>query len=346
MKEDKGSQTIDVDILMPTEDEQHELRMAMGRASRPEPDVEAELEKFVAAHMERRPAKPWVRPLAWLSAAAAVVVLILLVGKPFSNEKRQEAFVAVENLKREVTIETDDSEPAVVTQKQLDFSHVAHKPAPDKTSDVGKTTIATSRGMDFGLTLPDGTEVWLNAESRITFPNEFSSRQREIEIDGEAFFDVRKDADRPFIVHTKYFTTKVLGTSFDVKAYREETAHVVLVSGKVEVTAGEGGSKTIMPGEMVSIGDGGQLQKESVDTYSYIQWKEGFFYFDRTPLGDIMRELGRWYNINIVFEKPSLMDVRLHFVAEKSQSINEIVSSLNAVAPGKVEMGDNEITVY
>ena len=346
MKEDKGSQTTDVDKLMPTEDEQHELRMAMGRVSRPEPDVEAELEKFVAVHMERRPAMPWVRPLAWLSAAAAVAVLILLVAKPFSYEKRQEAFVAVENLKREVTMETDDSEPVVVTQKQLDFSHVAHKHAPDKTADVGKATIATSRGMDFGLTLPDGTEVWLNAESRITFPNEFSSGLREVEIDGEAFFDVKKDADRPFVVHTKYFTTKVLGTSFDVKAYREETAHVVLVSGKVEVAAVEGDTKTISPGEMVSIGDGGLLQKASVDTYSYIQWKDGFFYFDRTPLGDIMRELGRWYNINIVFENPSQMDVRLHFVAEKSQSINEIVSSLNAVAPGKVTIGDNEITVY
>ena len=345
MKEDKGSQTTDIDKLMPTEEEQHELRMAMGRASRPEPDVEAELEKFAAAHMERQPAMPWVRPLLWLSAAVAVVMLILLVTKPFSDEKRQEAFVAVENIKREVTIKTDDSEPVVVTQKQLDFRHVAHNTAPDKTAETRKTTIATSRGMDFGLTLPDGTEVWLNAESRITFPDEFSSGQREVEIDGEAFFDVKKDADRPFIVHTKYFTTKVLGTSFDVKAYREETAHVVLVSGKVEVTAGVGGTKTMAPGEMVAFDNDCKLRKTSVDTYPYVQWKDGFFYFEKAPLGDIMRELGRWYNINIVFENTKKMDVRMQFVAEKTQSINEIVKSLNSLGGAKLTLGDNEITI-
>ena len=203
----------------------------------------------------------------------------------------------------------------------------------------------TETGVIGRVVLPDGTEVWLNAESRITFPNEFSSAQREVEIEGEAYFDVVKDDQHPFIVHTKYFTTKVLGTSFDVKAYRKETAHVVLVSGKVEVTAYEKHKQTLSMGEMASFGNDGQMQKTNVDTYSYIQWKDGFFYFDRTPLGDIMRELGRWYDINIVFEDPSLMNVKLHFVAEKSQSINDIVKSLDTVAPGKVTLGDNEITI-
>ena len=345
MKEDNSSHTNDIDMLMPTEDEQHELRMALGRASRPQPDVEAELERFANANFVRPNAKPWVKPLAWLCAAAAAVALTLLVVKPLTAEKQQEAFVAVGDMRREVTMETDDSEPVVVTQRQLDFRSVAKASASSPTAEVKKTTIATSRGMDFGLTLPDGTEVWLNAESRITFANDFASGAREVEVEGEAYFDVTKDEDRPFVVKTKYFTTKVLGTSFDVKAYREETAHVVLVSGKVEVTAADSDTKTMAPGEMVTLGEGGEMQKSTVDTYSYIQWKDGFFYFDRTPLGDIMRELGRWYNINIVFENPSQMDVRLHFVAEKSQSINDIVKSLNAVAPARLTMGDNEITV-
>ncbi|MGN0280859.1 MAG: FecR family protein [Prevotella sp.] len=345
MKEDKSSHTNDTDRLMPTDDEQQLMRMAMGRSTRPTPDVDAEWEKFVAANTEQPADNPWIKPLAWLSAVAAAVVAIFLIAWPTTSERRQEAYVAVENLKREVTIETGDSEPAVVTERRLDFSNTATVSGTAENTDVQKTTIATSRGMDFGLTLPDGTEVWLNAESRITFANDLGISAREVTVEGEAYFDVKKDAAHPFIVRTKYFTTKVLGTSFDVKAYREETAHVVLVSGKVEVTAGDKPQQTLSPGEMVSIGDGGLLQKASVDTYSYIQWKDGFFYFDRTSLGDIMRELGRWYNINIVFENPSLMGVRLHFVAEKSQSINDIVSSLNAVSSAHLTIGDNEITI-
>ena len=89
MKEDNSSHTNDIDMLMPTEDEQHELRMALGRASRPQPDVEAELERFANANFVRPNAKPWVKPLARLCAAAAAVALTLLVVKPLTAEKQQ-----------------------------------------------------------------------------------------------------------------------------------------------------------------------------------------------------------------------------------------------------------------
>ena len=89
----------------------------------------------------------------------------------------------------------------------------------------------------------------------------------------------------------------------------------------------------------------GNWKKQQVDTYPYVQWKDGFFYFDQTPLVDVMRTLGRWYNMNIVFENVGLAQVRLHFVAEKRQPINEIVAALNSLGVGKVTIGDNVITI-
>lgn len=341
MKEDNNSDIANLDMHMPTEDEQMQLKMALGRASRPEPNVDAEWNKFIGS----KSSAAIIKRMAWLGAAAAVALVVFLLTQTLIPNEREDAYVAIGGPRKQVTIETAGNAPVVIKAKHLDFSQTNANVETTAQKEIEKTSIATSRGMDFGLTLPDGTEVWLNAESRITFPNEFSSAQREVEIEGEAYFDVVKDDQHPFIVHTKYFTTKVLGTSFDVKAYRKETAHVVLVSGKVEVTAYDKHKQTLSMGEMASFGNDGQMQKTNVDTYSYIQWKDGFFYFDRTPLGDIMRELGRWYDINIVFEDPSLMNVKLHFVAEKSQSINDIVKSLDTVAPGKVTLGDNEITI-
>ena len=345
MKEDDNTYKADTEQRMPTADEQHLLRMAMGRATRPEPDVEAEWEKFAANCGKQTAAKPKAKIVAWMAAAAAVVVFALLVANRPDGGDKQEAFVAVNGMAREVTIQNDNGKPTVVKARRLDFSRPTIKRDATEKTEAEKTVVATSRGMDFQLTLPDGTEVWLNAESRITFADDYGTTSRDVSVEGEAYFEVKKNADHPFIVHTPFFTTKVLGTSFDVKAYRQQTAHVVLVSGKVEVTGTDGGMHTMAPGEMVSMGDGGEMKKESIDTYSYVQWKDGFFYFDRTSLGDIMRELGRWYNINIVFENPSLMNVHLHFVAEKSQSINDIVKSLDAISPARLTIRDNEITV-
>ena len=96
---------------------------------------------------------------------------------------------------------------------------------------------------------------------------------------------------------------------------------------------------------MVCLDKNNEMQKTPVDTYPFVQWKDGFFYFEKAPLGDIMRELGRWYNINIVFENPRKMDIRMQFVAEKTQSINEIVNSLNSLGGARFTLGDNEITI-
>ena len=346
MKEEYNKYKTDTEQRMPTEEEQHLLRMAIGRTSRPAPDVEAEWEKFAETCGKQPVAKHKKKIAVWMAAAAAAVAFVLYLANRPDGFDKQEAFIAVKGITHEVTVQEDDGKPTVVKTRQLDFSRTTHTRDEAGNMTAKKTVVTTSRGMDAQMTLPDGTVVWLNAESRITFTDKYGLETRDVNVEGEAYFEVKKDTDHPFIVHTPYFTTKVLGTSFNVKAYRQQTAHVVLVSGKVEVTGKEGDTLIMSPGEIVNTDNGGDMKKERTDTYPFVQWKDGFFYFDRTPLADIMRELGRWYNINIVFENPSLMNVNLHFVAEKTQDINDIVKSLDKVIPGKVTIGDNEITLY
>lgn len=205
--------------------------------------------------------------------------------------------------------------------------------------------MATSRGMDYTFVLPDSTRVCLNAESSLRFPEQFSGNLREVELKGEAYFEVKPDASRPFVVKTANLVTRVYGTAFDVVAYPGMPASVILVSGKVSAQVDQEAAVMMRPGELYGADKNGNWKKQQVDTYPYVQWKDGFFYFDQTPLVDIMRTLGRWYNMNIVFENVGLAQVRLHFVAEKRQPINEIVAALNTLGVGKVTLGDNVITI-
>ena len=359
MIEDNISNIENIAEEMPTTEEQHLLRMATGRERLEEPDVDAEWAKFLAkenpnsenndSSTMEMPSKRRVHKLLWAMAAAVAAIVIIVTYPLFlRQDKGQDVFVAVVDQPQQVTLEADGNQPMVLKERHADFSYENHGETPPSKANCHalsgkKFSIATSRGMDFEVTLSDGSKVWLNAESRLTFPEHFGSDIREVTVEGEAYFEVTKDTKRPFLVHTKYFTTKVLGTSFNVRTRNQETASVVLVSGKVEVKADS--TITMSPGEMVCLDKNNEMQKTPVDTYPFVQWKDGFFYFEKAPLGDIMRELGRWYNINIVFENPRKMDIRMQFVAEKTQSINEIVNSLNSLGGARFTLGDNEITI-
>ena len=187
--------------------------------------------------------------------------------------------------------------------------------------------------------------VWLNADSKISFPEEFNGKERNVAVAGEAYFEVTKDAQHPFIVKTEYFTTTVHGTSFNVCAYSAKEAHVTLVSGSVAVKTNDGPEEFITPGQMASLTEESAMSIKNVDIYPLIQWKEGFFYFERDRLVDIMMELGRWYNVNIVFEHEADMNRQLHFVAEHSDSLKDIVRRLNDLGIAKFKLNKDIISI-
>ena len=203
-----------------------------------------------------------------------------------------------------------------------------------------------SRATDYYFVLEDGTEVWLNAESSLRYPNRFEGSRREVELQGEGFFKVARDTARPFVVKAGGLVTEVLGTEFNVRTYKREDSHVTLLKGSVRVKEeGQAEGVIIQPGEDARWRGDGTFEVKEVDTDNYYLWTEGYFYFDNEPLVEIARELGRWYNADVVFNNPDAMAYRLHFLAEREQSVEEVLGLLNLMGKVKATFSNNKIVI-
>ncbi|TKC59151.1 DUF4974 domain-containing protein [Pedobacter hiemivivus] len=157
--------------------------------------------------------------------------------------------------------------------------------------------INTPRGGHYEAVLPDGTHVWLNAASTLTFPSKFSGRNRKVVLRGEAYFEVAKDKQHPFIVKADQQDVEVLGTHFNVNSYRDEpTVNTTLFEGSVRIN----GNTLLKPGQQANLYPTGQLvvSKGSNDV---IAWKDGKFKFDETPLEVVLRQFSRWYDVDIEY---------------------------------------------
>ena len=199
--------------------------------------------------------------------------------------------------------------------------------------------LSTPRGMDFKVILPDGSEVWLNAESTIEFPSAFTEKERRVVLHGEALFKVAHDERAPFYVETDRLKVRVLGTEFNFRNYRDEEAHVSLVKGSVEVMqpGTDEAAARLQPGQEACWNEAGQVvDVHAVDTFAVTQWVQGFFYFDDAPLKTILREVGRWYNLGVVFRNASYLDYRVHFSASRNEEVEQLVDYLNRLRKFKV----------
>lgn len=171
--------------------------------------------------------------------------------------------------------------------------------------------LATPAGGTYQLILPDGTKVWLNASSTLRYPTEFKGANRVVEIEGEGYFDVAKVPSVPFIVKSRRQETVVLGTEFNISAYEEEeTEKTTVVSGSVRVhakvlVAGSGYapqlSRELAPQEQSVVTSSGAITKHKANVRSAVAWKSGNFYFKGTAFDDMVRQIARWYDIEVVY---------------------------------------------
>lgn len=164
-------------------------------------------------------------------------------------------------------------------------------------------TMTTPRGGQYHLTLADGTMAWLNAASSITYPVAFTGKQREVEITGEVYFDVAHNAAKPFIVRSRNQTVKVLGTRFNINAYANEgTVRTTLLKGSVSVSA-YGKKQILKPGQR-SILNNHEIDLSEADVTEAVAWKDGYFQFVDSDIQTIMRQVSRWYDVDVIFEGP------------------------------------------
>lgn len=197
-------------------------------------------------------------------------------------------------------------------------------------------TISTPRGGQFKVTLPDHTQVWLNAMSSIRFPTRFTGSSRSVEITGEVYFEVTHQDTQPFLVHSAGQTIKVLGTEFNVKAYEDEKViRTTLVSGSVQVeTANE--RIEIEPGQQAILGQDSKLSVTSVDIDQATAWKNGIFQFWNTELKEIMRQLSRWYDVEVVYLNER-DDISFTGFISRDVSISNVLQMLQEA--GNIEFG-------
>jgi len=174
------------------------------------------------------------------------------------------------------------------------------------TATVTWNTMTTPRGGQFRLTLPDGTAVWLNAQSSITYPVRFTGGERKVSVTGEAYFEVFKNPSQPFVadIRTKG-EVRVFGTHFDINAYEDEhSINTTLLEGSVSVSAGKN-RRTIEPGQQVRILSDGSLEQSSLtksELSEVTAWKDGSFYFEEADIRTVMRQMQRWYDVDIEYQ--------------------------------------------
>nr|WP_255496288.1 FecR family protein [Mucilaginibacter sp. FT3.2] len=165
---------------------------------------------------------------------------------------------------------------------------------------VAYNTISTPRGGEYQVILPDGSKVWLNAASSLKFPTAFAANSRNVELTGEAYFEVAKNPSKSFTVNVNTLDVKVLGTHFNINAYSDEDAiKTTLLEGSVQLSSGN--SVSLLKPDQQGIFARNKIQVIDVDAEKAIAWKKGIFEFNRCSIQDIMKQLSRWYDVEVVY---------------------------------------------
>lgn len=196
---------------------------------------------------------------------------------------------------------------------------------------VGYNTLTTPKGGEYQVVLADGTKVWLNAASSITYPTVFSNKERRIKLSGEAYFEVAKDAQKPFYVNTANGQIRVWGTHFNISAYPDdEITSTTLLEGAVQVTKNQS-SSLLKPGQQASISRGSdQISVTKAKIDEVMAWKNGYFIFDEDNIADIMKKVSRWYNVDVQYHG-SVDDQKFGGTFHRSKSIFELLHYLEKI---------------
>jgi len=206
-------------------------------------------------------------------------------------------------------------------------------------------TMSTPRGGEFTLVLSDGTKVILNAASSIKYPTAFTGKDRRVEITGEAYFEVAHNAARPFKVTCTGQTITVLGTHFNVNAYADEPAvKTTLLEGSVSVAA-VADNTIIKPGQQAILTQN-KFRVLAIDTDEVIAWKQGMFRFNGTPLATIMKQVARWYNVDVVYEDETLKTKSFFAMSTRFAKVSQLLNDLEETGDVKFRIEGKKITVF
>lgn len=223
------------------------------------------------------------------------------------------------------------------------FFHVLNRPVIDDTVASKMVSLFVPNGQRMSITLQDGTVVWLNAQTRLTYPTEFTEQERRIEIEGEAYLTVAKDTEKPFIVSSNGIEMKVLGTTFNIYSYPDETIRrISLLEGCLQVYDPQSGTEGVVlkPNEQVVI-EGKKMLVEPIPYTDYFLWKDGIYSFYNEPLGNILKRLELYYDIEIEVRDTSILDWEYTGKFRQRDGIDEIIRLMQRIRAFHAEKDKN-----
>ena len=257
--------------------------------------------------------------------------LIVDDGKVFKLEEGQ-----VNRIEQD-GVEINNNDGRLVYSKKDDQTLI--KPSVNK--------LFTPKGGEYQLVLPDGTEVWLNSDSKLEYPSLFASDLRIVKLSGEAYFKVAKNKQKPFVVQTENHNVRVLGTEFNISAYKEDqNQYTTLVEGSVaidyQLIDGQTKRELIKPNQqLVFHKTTGNVDIKEVDTYLYTSWKDGRFVFRNENMESFMSKIARWYNVDIQFENEEVKKHRFSGDLPKYEDMSDILRILELEMSLKIEVKDS-----
>jgi hypothetical protein len=219
----------------------------------------------------------------------------------------------------------DSTAPSALKDENITVENATLKYRGNGSETPSQNLLVVPRGGQYKLVLPDGTKVWLNAESSLSYPTAFTGAERKVQLTGEGYFEVTKNKEQPFIVESSGNSIKVLGTQFNINSYGDENAFTAtLVEGSVQISRGNI-SKMMKPGEQAKVEDD-KIDVMQVDTKEAIAWKEGEFVFRDAPVTSVVRQVCRWYDLEAEYRDP--VDKHLNAVIKRNVPLAKVLHYL------------------
>lgn len=326
-------------------------------------DSKIALDKLLVAISRRKIRLQRIRIASFAAAIMAPIIIItaLNYSNPQKVESVQRSVVAVD-INREIiksgttqavlylasgkTINLNDTSSVInVNDEEMFLEEKVAKTNISATDIIKYNTLKIPRGGEFSMILSDGTRVWLNSDSEITFPAQFTGAERIVKVRGEVFFDVAKgeNGKQRFIVETLTSKIEVLGTAFNVRCYADEYSTITLVRGEVKVIS-DNKEVRLNPGEQCLVESEG-MNVIKVNTEEYVAWIDGVVSFKDKSLGHIMQNISRWYNVNIDFEQEELKDLIFTGSFKRYNDFNIIVDMFKCTGDIEFSIKDKHIVI-
>ncbi|WP_104385422.1 FecR family protein [Sphingobacterium sp. HMA12] len=300
-----------------------------------------------------------------ISAVAASLVLVL--GISYLSRRQSNTTAIVHDTLQQADIQPGGNKAVLLSSDGstiqlsehsntiLVGANIRYADGPDLRQNLDTTSISaapifhtlqTPRTGAYNIVLADGTKVWLNAYSSLKFPSRFDSKERVVELLGEAYFEVAHNKKQPFKVRSKEQTVEVLGTHFNISAYASEPTVTTLLEGAVKVNRMANNSSVLLkPGQQSTIKeDTKQIQLAHINTEHAVAWKNGYFNFDNETLPSILNKIERWYDVEFTYEKTPSAKTYIGAVS-RSRNLSAVLRALEAAADVKFKRTGRKIVV-